>query len=42
MSTPESKVSADIATVKAWYASHLFWSGAIVGAVIALVVRHFV
>lgn len=42
-------VKSDIAAVgnvetkvKAWYASHLFWSGAIAGAIIALVVRHFV
>lgn len=42
-------VKADIVAVgnaeakaKAWYKSHLFYAGAIVGALIALIVHHFV
>jgi hypothetical protein len=37
-----SKLDAEEAKIKAWYESHLFWAGAIAGAIIALVVRHFV
>jgi hypothetical protein len=35
-------VKTDLTKAKAWYASHLFWAGAIAGVIVALVVRHFV
>lgn len=34
-------LDGDVAKAKSWYASHLFWAGAIAGAIIALVVRYF-
>lgn len=41
MSTPENKIETDIAKVKAWYKSYPFYAGCVVGAVVALLVRHF-
>lgn len=42
MSTPESKIAADIADVKAWWKEFPVYGGMIAGAILALVIRHFI
>jgi hypothetical protein len=42
MSTPEQKVEADITKVKAWWKEFPVYGGMIAGAILALVVRHFI
>lgn len=42
MSTGESEVKADIAKVKAWWKEFPVYAGIIAGAILALVVRHFI
>lgn len=42
MSTGESEVQSDIAKVKAWWKEFPVYGGMIAGAIIALVVRHFI
>jgi hypothetical protein len=41
MSTPVQKVEADLAAAKAWYKSKPLYAGMIIGAIVALVTRHF-
>ena len=42
MSTPENKAAAEVAKIKAWYASHTFYAGLIVGALLGFIAGAFV